>query len=136
MDDRQFGKDQKLFGGKSTEVGNKMMDFLDVLRMANDSRQKMWDPDQQITATYRALELAGEVGEACNIIKKLERERLGLIGSRETIEHLAEELGDIQVCTDLVAAKYGINLREVAIAKFNAASIKHGFPQLITDVWK
>lgn len=114
---------------------DRTMDFMDVLRMANESRQKMWDPDNKITATYRMLELAGEVGEAANIVKKLERERLGLVGSRVNIISLEEELGDILVCTDLVAAKYHINLRRVAIEKFNASSIKNGFPQRITDVW-
>lgn len=114
---------------------DKPMDFMDVLRIANDSRQKMWDPDNKITAPYRMLELAGEVGEAANIVKKLERERLGLVGSRTTVAALEEEIGDIQVCLDLVAAKYNIDLRKAAIAKFNAASIKNGFPQRIHDVW-
>lgn len=131
MDTNQFEKDMALFRERSRE-----MDFMDTLRMANQSRQKLWDPNNDITATYRMLELAGEVGEAANIVKKLERERLGLVGSRDTVEHLAEELGDILICTDLVAAKYKINLRAVAIGKFNAASIKNNFPQRITDVWK
>lgn len=51
------------------------MDLWD-LREANRARQIEWDADNQITVTYRATELAGELGEACNVIKKLERERL------------------------------------------------------------
>lgn len=45
------------------------------LRAANLRRQAEWDPSDKITAAYRGNELAGEVGEACNVIKKLEDDR-------------------------------------------------------------
>ncbi|WP_398473694.1 MazG-like family protein, partial [Tardiphaga sp.] len=70
-------------------------------------RQAEWDSGNQITVTYRANELAGEMGEACNIIKKLERERLGIRGSRATVEQLAEELADVVICADLIAMGVG-----------------------------
>jgi NTP pyrophosphatase (non-canonical NTP hydrolase) len=76
---------------------------MSALRKANQTRQAEWDVDSQITLAYRANELAGEMGEACNVIKKLERERLGIRGSRDTIAHLAEELADVVICADLVA---------------------------------
>ena len=50
------------------------------LRAANVTRQKEWDSLGQLTLAYRGNELAGEVGEACNVIKKLEREKLGIKG--------------------------------------------------------
>lgn len=84
-----------------------MTNFND-LRSANTVRQLEWDPSSQITGLYRAVELAGEVGELANIVKKLERERLGLPGSRETVEHLAEELADVFICIDLLAAGYNL----------------------------
>lgn len=97
-----------------------------TLRAANIARQAEWDQDNQITAAYRGNELAGEVGEACNVIKKLERERLGILGSRTTIDELADELADVLICADLIAMHYGIDL-EVAVArKFNATSEKVG----------
>ena len=94
-----------------------------TLREANLSRQAEWDAGAQITPTYRCTELAGEIGEACNIVKKLERERLGIRGSRATVEALGEELADGVICLDLLAMTYGINLlgREVP-RKFNATS--------------
>ena len=99
---------------------------LQQLRDANITRQKEWDTGDQITPLYRATELAGELGEALNVVKKLERERLGIKGSRDTVAHLAEELADILICVDLLAAEYDIDLSKALPAKFNATSEKIG----------
>lgn len=99
---------------------------LRVLAEANRRRQKEWDPDNQVTLAYRGNELAGEVGEACNIIKKLERERLGIKGSRATEEQAAEELADVIICTSLIANDLGIDLWAAVVKKFNATSAKVG----------
>jgi len=97
------------------------------LRAANVARDQEWNTgSERVSMTFRATELAGEVGEACNVIKKLERERIGLVGSRDTKEHLAEELADIVICTDLVAMDAGIDLDAAIAAKFNATSEKNG----------
>lgn len=96
------------------------------LREANAARQAEWDVDNRITLAYRGNEMAGEVGEACNVIKKLERERLGIRGSRDTIEHLAEELADVVICADLVAMGAGVDLDAAVRDKFNATSEKNG----------
>lgn len=96
------------------------------LRMANAARQAEWDADNRISLAYRGNELAGEAGEACNVIKKIERERLGIRGSRDTIEHLAEELADVVICADLIAMAEGIDLEQAVALKFNATSQKVG----------
>ena len=96
------------------------------LRDANLTRQNEWDPSDKITPSYRGNELAGEVGEACNVIKKLERERLGIRGSRSSPHALAEELADVVICVDLICAAYGINLDLAVIRKFNDTSEKYG----------
>lgn len=106
-----------------------MTDSLNIrtsLRAANIARQAEWDPSDKITLTYRLNELAGETGEACNVGKKIERERLGIRGSRDTVEHLAEELADVVICADLVAMAEGIDLDAAVVAKFNATSEKVG----------
>ena len=97
-----------------------------TLRAANIARQIEWDQDNQITAAYRGNELAGEVGEACNVIKKLERERLGILGSRASVEQLADELADVLICADLIAMHYSIDLEAAVARKFNATSEKVG----------
>jgi|SRR5215469_6141375 len=112
------------------------------LRDANKARQKEWDKLAGITDSYRGNELAGEVGEALdeavrvilvaaaagranNIIKKIERERLGIRGSRASVEELQNELADVIICVDLVAMKYDLDM-EVAVAKkFNLTSEKN-----------
>ena len=97
-----------------------------TLRAANIARQTEWDPGKQISLSYRGNELAGEVGEACNVIKKLDRERLGIRGSRDTVAHLAEELADVVICADLIAMAEDIDLDAAVAAKFNATSAKVG----------
>lgn len=97
------------------------------LRIANAARQAEWDPQNKITLTFTAIELAGECGEAMNVIKKLERERLGLEGSRDSKEHLAEELADIVITADLVALRAGIDLDAAIKTKFNSVSAKRSF---------
>ena len=101
------------------------------LRTANRMRQLEWNPHNiDIPPSFSALELAGETGEACNIIKKLERTRLGIAGGstdyEAAVKHLATELADVIICCDLVAIKYGIELEEAVKAKFNATSEKVG----------
>jgi NTP pyrophosphatase (non-canonical NTP hydrolase) len=100
--------------------------MLENLRIANQKRQLEWDGDNQLSLTYQGNELAGECGEACNVIKKLERERLGLRGSRATLQDLADELADVVIVADLIAARMGINLAQAVIDKFNATSAKYG----------
>ena len=105
--------------------------MLAILRQVNERRQREWDPTDSITIEYRGNELAGEVGEACNVIKKLARERLGIRGSRASKEQLAEELADIVICVDLIAMQMGIALDAAVEAKFNATSAKYGLKTVI-----
>ncbi len=105
--------------------------MLSILRQANEQRQKEWDPTDAITLEYRGNELAGEVGEACNLIKKLARERLGLRGSRANFGELAEELADVVICIDLIAMMCQIDLSYAVERKFNATSAKYGLSVVI-----
>lgn len=96
------------------------------LRRANIERQAEWCPDQLPDLSFRGNELAGETGEACNVIKKLERERHGWRGSRSTKAELAEELADVVNCADLCALNAGIDLAAAVVSKFNTTSDKNG----------
>lgn len=96
-----------------------------TLREANIARATEWQGDK-VDASFRGNELGGEVGEALNVIKKLERQRLGIKGSRDSVEHLAEELADVIICTDLIAMMYDINLNKAVAEKFNMTSLKVG----------
>jgi len=103
----------------------------DDLRAANRIRQAEWPGGAGLPLSFRGNELAGEVGEACNVIKKLERARLGVAGSRDTVEHLREELADVVICVDLIAADLGLDLGRAVADKFNATSAKNGFITMI-----
>lgn len=107
--------------------------MLKQLREANLARNDEWDTGGQLTGLFFSNELAGEVGEACNVVKKLERERLGLVGSRDTVEHLAEELADVLICVDLLAIAYGIDLLPALATKFNKTSAKLGLSTYLKE---
>lgn len=96
------------------------------LHAANIARQAEWCPEQVPDLSFRGNELGGECGEAQNVIKKLERERLGWRGSRATLDDLGQELADVVICADLCAVTAGIDLAAVVRAKFNATSEKIG----------
>lgn len=99
---------------------------LAALQNAHIERQEEWCPDQKPDLSFRGNELGGECGEAQNVIKKLERERHGWRGSRDTVEHLAEELADVIHCAILVAITAGIDIERATVEKFNATSEKNG----------
>lgn len=102
------------------------------LRAANLARQDEWCPDQKPDLSFRGNELAGEVGEACNQIKKLERARHGWRGSKGSLDALGDELADVVVCADLVAISAGIDLQSKVIGKFNATSEANGLSIFLT----
>lgn len=100
-----------------------------ALRKANASRAIKWHNGEKAELCFRATELAGEVGEICNAVKKLDRLQKGMKGGKDTMENLAEELGDGAICLDLLAMDVGIDLGEAVAKKFNATSEKHGFSE-------
>jgi NTP pyrophosphatase (non-canonical NTP hydrolase) len=67
--------------------------------------------------------LAGEVGEAANIIKKIQR---GDLEGDEGRELLAKELADIQTYLSILAFRANINLAKATIDKFNEVSERVG----------
>ena len=102
---------------------NEAPDLHTSLRSANRARQAVWDKGDRLSLSYRGNELGGEVGEALNFIKKLERERMGLVGSRGSIQDLSEELGDVVICADLVAMARGIDLDLHLVSPFSAPGL-------------
>jgi NTP pyrophosphatase (non-canonical NTP hydrolase) len=109
---------------------------LATLQRIHIQRQEEWCPDQKPDLSFRGNELGGECGEAQNVIKKLERERHGWRGSRDTVEHLAEELADVIHCAVLVAITAGIDIQSAVVANFNNTSKKNGLSTLISTAWE
>ena len=63
--------------------------------------------------------LTGELGEAANLIKKIERGDLTLDEARKD---LGKELADIQTYLDILAYRAGVNLGQATISKWNEVS--------------
>ena len=103
-----------------------MADFLKQLRNVNVARSTAWFGGDQPDALFDATEFAGEAGELCNVVKKLHRERMGYRGSTVGADDLANEIADVMICLDKLAAFYGIDIEEATRAKFNATSEKVG----------
>lgn len=74
----------------------------------------------------------GELGEAANVAKKLNRVRDGTPGNTETEEELrsklADELADTFIYLDLLVQSQGLGLEEIVKAKFNKTSEKINYP--------
>lgn len=84
-----------------------------------------WSLSDWMTATM------GELGEAANAAKKLNRVRDGIVGNDETEAELranfADELADTFIYLDLLAQSQGIDLAAAVRAKFDRTSKKIGY---------
>lgn len=98
------------------------MDILKELSNANYLRNKERDPKGVLDLSFFGNELGGECGEAQNVIKKLERERLGVRGKRDTVDHLMEELADLVIVASIISNKVGGDLGVAIRRKFNKTS--------------
>lgn len=63
-------------------------------------------------ATYWGCALAGETGELCNILKKIERDN-------ESDAGVAHELADIFIYIEIIAREFGITLEDAILDKLN-----------------
>jgi len=87
--------------------------------------------------------LAGEVGELCNVAKKLSRKRAGIGGAwaardpdeRELLAQLEDEAGDVLAYLALLADAAGFDLWKAAASKFDRISTAAGWngPRMLDD---
>lgn len=86
-----------------------------------------WSTSDWMTATM------GELGEAANVVKKLNRYRDGVPGNKVTEDvlrnQLRKELGDVFVYLDLTAQSLGFSIADAAAEVFNAKSAEIGYPK-------
>lgn len=79
--------------------------------------------------------VTGELGEAANIVKKLNRIRDGVPGNKpeetkDRLEHdLCDELADVYIYLDLLAQRLGLNLLGHVETKFQRTSRKIGYEE-------
>lgn len=78
-----------------------------------------------------ACAVAGEVGEACNMAKKIERGDFATAADRvKAMREFAKELADVVIYADIAAYQVGEFLDEVVEEKFNEVSVRIGEPWL------
>jgi len=112
------------------------------LKDANSTRVQRWHKNgiNDWSVSQWALAMAGEAGEVCNAVKKLNRitdgianlsadpERL-LATTEDAIQKVGEELADVLIYLDLLAQRLEIDLAAETRNKFNATSERYGFPE-------
>lgn len=107
-----------------------MLNF-DQLRKANDTRAKHWNgPERgsQLGILFASVEAGGETGEALNKVKKYVRHLLGMPGGADNLEEVKDEIADMVITADLLAAQFNVDLGECVRTKFNKTSRKHDMP--------
>lgn len=99
-----------------------------MLRQANVARcvdvfhaVNSWSP------TDWACAMAGECGEACNLVKKLRR------GEPVPEVDIGKELADVVIYADLLAARLGIDLGEAVRLKFNEVSERRNSKHALSE---
>jgi NTP pyrophosphatase (non-canonical NTP hydrolase) len=119
----------------ATVLANKMQEYfaklnaerniLGELRRKNPERCKAFGHAvHDMPVTFWATALAGETGELCNLIKKVERGDNIL----SIHEQLSKEAADIVIYLDLLCTKLDIDLQAAIIQKFNEVSDRVNSP--------
>ncbi len=108
------------------------MTFLQKLRQKDNERCPLFGLGdiKSCDLGFKGCEIAGEVGEAVNVIKKILRGDTKVHDKGveiNIIEALKRELADVVICADLLAAKFDIDLEEAVVQKFNKTSIDRGY---------
>ena len=98
------------------------MDFLKELSSKNPERCKAFGHTvDEMPTLFWSTAVAGEVGEMCNLIKKMERGDPGYFKT-----DIALEAADIVIYLDLLCTKLGLDLMGSILHKFNVVSNRVG----------
>lgn len=92
-----------------------------ALRTANALRcEDAFHPITEWSETDWGCALAGEAGELCNLLKKRRR------GESVPLKAVMDEIADVIVYADLLAARLGAQLSSAVRSKFNEVSDRVG----------
>lgn len=85
--------------------------------------------------------LTGELGEAANVAKKLNRIRDGIPGNKDASEEtlraqLADEMADTFIYLDLLCQSQGISLADAVLAKFDSVSERISYPKKLGELYE
>ncbi len=125
-----------------TRRGDRLDLRFDVFSSINARRCQRWHPgfpNDSWTGADWSNAMAGEAGEAANVVKKLRRIELSCQGRpseqdrKALVQDLAEEIADVVIYADLLATFYGIDLAGAVVAKFNRTSEEFGFLERLPE---
>jgi len=86
---------------------------MDFTTYQKQSRRTALYPDQGHNFIYPVLGLTGEAGEVAEKIKKVLRDKAGII-SEEDKQEIAKELGDVLWYVSQLTSELGLDLTDIA----------------------
>lgn len=101
----------------------------------NADRCRRWHTIESWDINDWMVALSGEVGEAANIVKKMNRLRDHIVGNPdekdvyELRDKLLDELADAYIYLDLIFTYLDANKERRIALKFNKTSEKYNFPE-------
>lgn len=114
-------KPTQMFKALPTDVNFRV--FSELNRLRSESPHGFNHPLSSWSLSDWMVAFFGEVGEAANVLKKLNRYRDGIPGNNESIEELREkfkkELADAFCYLDLLAQAGDVDLSQAVVDKFN-----------------
>jgi len=119
-DSQPLGKAQQAFVPPPAQLSFARLRSANVNRTAD-----AFHPVHEWSPTDWATAMAGECGEACNLVKKLRR------GEDINPRDIAHELADLVIYADLLAARLDIDLGAAVVEKFNIVSDR---PRPVSEV--
>lgn len=111
-----FPDPKNLSRGAAELVRSKTLTFAKFSEANRERCQQAFHPIDSWSPQDWATAVAGEVGEACNLIKKMRR------GEPIPKHDIADEIADAVTYLDLLAQRLGIDLGEAVLRKFNVVS--------------
>lgn len=113
------------------------------LRAVNVGRAARWHPGFPDDGKWNGADwsnaAAGEMGEACNVVKKLRRQETGGRGEVDPdyavlLSKLGDEIADTIIYLDLLAVFYGVDVAAAVVRKFDAVSVREGLPERLGQI--
>lgn len=104
------------------------------LKLTNYARCNTWHNLTDWSLSDWGVAMAGEAGEVCNAIKKLNRlycniqQNHGPKDEATALAELANEIGDTLLYLDLLAQRAGLSLEECVRNTFNRVSHREDLP--------
>lgn len=123
---------KKLRKIKEVPTTKRILTFFELKRMNFIRCETAFHKVNSWSPTDWACAMAGEMGEACNVVKKIRRlDEADKTKDtpelrRELVQKVGDELADVIIYADLLATRLGVDLEDHVVKKFNEVSDRRG----------